>query len=230
MVKAAEPKIVSLGETHGYRLINSKFPPIDIFEQVISAEDFELAFLLQSLTNPRLKAEVGNLNLLPMDEIPWGIRGCSYAIGAFTHVNAQGSRFSDGSYGVLYIANDADTAIAEVSYHHNNYFSNVSGFKFERFVFRLLACQFSAPSCADITHISLDNPLYSPSSYSASQSLARELKNNHVEAIQYRSVRHTPGLCWGLFTPQHILDVLQSAHYEMVWDGQRISATAKLSK
>ena len=38
-------------------------------------------------------------------------------MAAFTHLNPQGSRFSDGSYGVFYCARKRDTAIAETQYH-----------------------------------------------------------------------------------------------------------------
>ena len=38
-------------------------------------------------------------------------------MAAFTHPNPQGSRFSDGSYGVFYCARKRDTAIAETRHH-----------------------------------------------------------------------------------------------------------------
>src|SRR5258705_221801 len=82
-----------------YRLVNSKFPPIALFDDVADADEFELLFEIQALTNPRLKNEVGQLELIARSEIPFGIAGCSYAIAPFTHVNPAGSRFSDGSFG-----------------------------------------------------------------------------------------------------------------------------------
>lgn len=36
---------------------------------------------------------------------------------AFTHLNPNGSRFSDGSYGVYYAAREQETAIYETVYH-----------------------------------------------------------------------------------------------------------------
>lgn len=221
--------LTSLQDTEGYRLINSKFPPIALFDQVASAEDFDLMYALQSLTNPRLRAEVGELSLLPKSEIPFGIRGCSYATGAFTHVNANGSRFSDGSYGVMYIGDEQETAIAEVAHHQENYFKNVEGLKFERFVFRMLACRFSADSCTDISLLPLTDAVYDKANYSASQSLGRAVKQSGIESIQYSSVRRPSGICWALFTPKNVKSVIQSAHYEMVWDGKSISSISKLS-
>ena len=88
----------------GYRLINSKFPPISLFDDVANEEEFEALYALQELTNPGIQNEIGNLNLISLKEIPFGINGCSYASAPFTHVNPDGSRFSDGMFGVLYIA------------------------------------------------------------------------------------------------------------------------------
>ncbi len=104
-----------------YRLVNSKFPPIALFDDVASDEEFDALYALQALTNPRLQNEVGNLNLIPRSEIPFGITGCAYATAPFTHVNPQGSRFADGAFGVLYLADSMDTAVAEVRHHQQAY-------------------------------------------------------------------------------------------------------------
>jgi hypothetical protein len=229
MVENSE--VIQLNDVQGYRLINSKFPPIDLFDDVASEAEFQAVFAVQSLTNSRLRAEAGDLSLLPKDQIPFGIRGCSYAVGAFTHVNTNGSRFSDGTYGVMYIADDVKTALAEVSHHQNKYFQNMlDKLKFERFVFRLLSCKFNANTCSDLTSKPLTDPIYHPDSYTESQAVGRRLRRDGIEAVQYRSVRNENGICWGLFTPKHVTEVLQSGHYEMVWDSIGIVATAKLSR
>jgi hypothetical protein len=108
-----------------YRLVNSKFPPIALFDDVADAADFEVLYQLQALTNPRLQNELGRLDLVPREQIPFGIPGCSYATAPFTHVNPAGSRFSNGSFGALYLADRMDTAIPEVRHHQERYWSNV---------------------------------------------------------------------------------------------------------
>lgn len=220
--------IIELGETQGYRLINSKYPPIHLFESVASAADFEILYELQALTNPRIAAEVGNLELLDISEIPFAIRGCSYASSPFTHVNILGSRFSDGSFGVMYIGDTVETALAEVEYHQNKYFQNVEGLKFDRFVFRVLHCEFASKVCADLSVLPVDDPVYDSENYDESQAIGRMLKCDQVDAVQYRSVRKKNGLCWGLFTPRFVKDVFQCSHYEMVYDGQNITSTLKI--
>ena len=50
-------------EVVGYRLVNSKFPPIGLFDDVASLDEFEALYALQALTNPRLRNEAGDLGL-----------------------------------------------------------------------------------------------------------------------------------------------------------------------
>jgi hypothetical protein len=64
---------------------------------------------LEQLTNPRVRDEVGDIALVPPEERVSG-PGASYVMAAFTHVNPKGSRFSDGSFGVYYVAAALETA------------------------------------------------------------------------------------------------------------------------
>jgi len=75
---------------------------------------------VQSLTNDRLREEVGELQLVPSQDRIAG-RGISYIMAAFTHLNPAGSQFSDGIYGVFYAAYTLDAAIAETRYHREQF-------------------------------------------------------------------------------------------------------------
>lgn len=217
-----------LAQTTGYRLINSKFPPIALFDDVADAEEFELLYKLQSLTNPRLQTEAGELNLVAPEHIPFGIPGCSFAVAPFTHINPNGSRFSDGLFGVLYIADRMETALAEVRYHQERYWGSVEGLNYERFVFRGLACRFRADEVCDATTLPLTHSIYHPNDYSDSRALGIALRTQGTAAVQYHSVRAEEAMCWGLFTPRPVQSIVQSAHFEFVWDGQAISSINKL--
>ncbi len=202
-----------------YRLVNSKFPPISLFEDVANAEDFEVLYQVQALTNPRILNEVGRLELIPRSEIPFGITGCSYATAPFTHVNQDGSRFSDGRFGVLYAADDMDTAVAEVSHHQTRYWSNVPELRFERFVFRGLSCKFTDEGMRDACGVAINDPIYSPDDYSSAQSLGFEAKRAVCTGLRYNSVRAPGHICWALLTPRVVTSIIQTAHFEMVWNG-----------
>ncbi|BBC42095.1 hypothetical protein PDPE_1-02936 [Photobacterium damselae subsp. piscicida] len=78
-------------EYKGHRLINTKYPPIALFDDVASPEEFEMLYAIQALTNPRLRDEVGDICLIDPAEIPFNcLRGRSYAVAPFTHINPKG--------------------------------------------------------------------------------------------------------------------------------------------
>ena len=206
-------------QVESYRLINSKFPPIALFDDVATVEEFEALYALQALTNPRLRNEVGDLGLLPVKDIPFRIRGCSYATAPFTHVNPNGSRFSDGSFGVLYVADSLNAAISEVKYHQQAYWEKVPSLHYERFVFRGLKCVFDEAGCRDATRLARTHAIYRPDDYQASRALGAALRNEAGVGLRYRSVRHAGATCWALMTPRQVIDIVQTTHLEMIWNG-----------
>lgn len=214
--------------SQAYRLVNSKFPPIALFDDVADASEFEILFQLQVLTNPRLQNETGRLELIPRGDIPFGKPGCSYATAPFTHVNPAGSRFSDGTYGVLYLADTMETALAEVHHHQNRYWSNVVGLSYERFVFRGLFCTFDEAGMLDATLVPMSDPIYDPDDYAAGNRIGRRIKNAGKPGLLYRSVRNPGHHCWALMTPKPVVSIVQAAHYEMIWNG-RISSISAIS-
>ncbi|MFT4926399.1 MAG: hypothetical protein ACI8WB_002497 [Phenylobacterium sp.] len=211
---------IALTNQLAWRLINSKFPPIDIFDDVADASEFTALFAIQQLTNPRLQNEVGNLALLPPAQIPFGITGCSYACAPFTHVNPDGSRFSDGSFGVLYLADEPETAVSEVLYHQQKYWQNVPDLAFDSIVMRGLKFSFSA----ELVDLSQDVTITHPDDYGAARITGARLLNEASEGIQYLSVRKPGATCWALMTPKNVHYAMQSSHYEFIYDGSQISS------
>ena len=47
------------------RLINSAYPPIDLFEDIADPADWRLLAQAEGKTNPRLAETIGNLDLIP---------------------------------------------------------------------------------------------------------------------------------------------------------------------
>jgi hypothetical protein len=215
-------------QVQAYRLVNSSFPPIALFDDVASADEFEVLYQIQALTNPRLQNEIGNLELIPRGEIPFGIAGCAYATAPFTHVNPAGSRFSDGKFGVLYLAASMETALAEVQYHQDQYWLNVRDLNYERFVFRGSSCTFVDHAMRDATSISMQDPIYDPVDYTHARCFGKAVKEAGCPGLRYNSVRMHGDYCWALMTPKPVSSVIQTAHYEMVWNGQ-ITSVNKIS-
>ncbi len=204
-----------------YRVISSRFPPIALFERVANAEDWDALYWLESLTNPRLRDEIGEIELVPGDDRVFG-PGSSVVMAAFTHLNPDGSRFADNTFGAFYAAASLDTSIAETRYHREAFLRATRQPPIEIDMRTYLA---------DITASFHDirgkrdrmAAIYDPDSYAASQKLARALKTAGSNGIVYDSVRHTGGLCLAVFRPRLVRNCRQGTHLRYVWDGERIS-------
>ncbi|MDY0921856.1 RES family NAD+ phosphorylase [Leclercia sp. CFBP8987] len=207
----------------GYRLLHTKYPAIYVFEDVATPEEFDVLYDIQKLTNPRLSQEVGNLDLLPREEWVLGIRGAHYAMAAFTHINPDGSRFSNGDFGVYYLGDSQETALAEVVYHCQRYWRNVPELKFERFEYRCLETELSSSSFVDITGLPDTHPWYHPTDYRESQQLGASLRVAGETGVTYRSVRHRDGICWALLTPKTITSIIQTSLHQIIWNKGMVS-------
>lgn len=202
-------------EVTAYRLINSKFPQINLFEDLAAEEEYDLIYRCQSLTNSRLLNELGILQLLDLDKMPEKIRGFNYAIGPFVHIN-KNTRFGVDK-GVLYLADTKETAIREVKYHQEKYYSRVPKMKFERLVMRMLKFKFkfNQKGISNGARAFKGTAILDKDSYAYSQAFAQDAQKYGAVGLKYPSVRNSGAVCWALFTPQPVTDVVQSNHYEM---------------
>ena len=123
----AEDFPVSRVEWNGAaRIIRSAFPPIDLFEDIADPADWPLLISAEQKTNPRIMLSIGKLDLVPTDRRAGG-PGASYLMAPFTHASLdRPSRFTDGSYGVLYVANGFETALFETIHHHARFMARTA--------------------------------------------------------------------------------------------------------
>ena len=108
------------------RIIRSIHPPIDLFEDIADPADWPLLISAEQKTNPRLMENIGNLDLVPKDRRVGGL-GATYLMAPFTHVSQdRPTRFSDGSYGVLYAGNSFEVALLETIHHHGRFMARTN--------------------------------------------------------------------------------------------------------
>ncbi len=93
-----------------WRIIPSRFPPIDLFERVAPPENWAVLAELETMTNERARMEAGAASLIRPDDRPTGARS-SLIVAPFTHPDPNGDRFSDGSFGIAYASPNLDTAL-----------------------------------------------------------------------------------------------------------------------
>jgi hypothetical protein len=204
-----------------YRTIPSRFPPINLFERVTDPADLETVLDIESMTNDRLRNEVGSLNLVPPEDRISG-PGTSPIMAAFTHLPPYGSRFTDGSFGVFYAGRTLETAIAETKYHREAFLRATSEPRIELDM-RVYAVDLDAV-LHDIRGMR-DTMLgiYDQTSYTASQALAIEIRNSGSSGVAYDSVRKPGGECVAIFKPRVLSNCRQERHLTYVWDGSSIS-------
>lgn len=204
-----------------YRIIPSRFPPINLFERVTDPADLETVLEIESMTNDRLRDEVGALNLVPPEDRISG-PGTSPIMAAFTHLPPYGSRFTDGSFGVFYAGRTLDTSIAETKHHREAFLRATSEPRIELDM-RVYAVDLDT-MLHDIRGMKdTMAEVYDLSSYAASQALAIEIRTSGSSGLAYDSVRNPNGECVAIFKPRVLSNCRQERHLTYVWDGSSIS-------
>ena len=217
-----------------YRLILLRYPVVGLYDAVADPADLDTVFAIEAIGNPRLRDEIGELHLVPRDERISG-PGATPVMAAFTHLNPEGSRFSDGSFGVYYAAHSLATAVAEVS-HHRGVFLRRTREPAIELDHRLITANveadlhdLSAPGTARPSRPAVDRAsspfaaALDPDDYSASRRLGRALRERGSSGIRYPSVRDASGECVGIFRPRALRHAKSSSHIALHWDGDRVS-------
>jgi hypothetical protein len=131
------------------------------------------------------------------------------------------SRFSDGSFGVLYAGLLFQTALHESVFWLTRFFTDSpmrAGAVATKVHLTFRAC---AP-VADIRVASGGiNSIYDGDDYTISRKCGAQLRGEKHNGLWYDSVRHTGGECLGLFVPRVVSNVRINDRIEFEWDGSR---------
>jgi hypothetical protein len=141
----------------------------------------------------------------------------------FTHVTAdRPSRFGRGRFGVLYAAQEFETALLETIHHHARFMAATNepaGWtsQFREIILdvvgRLHDLRGGHPDFA---------ALLDPHDYSEAQTLGGRLHASASEGIVYPSIRRAGGECVGLFYPDLASNPAQGRHLDYHWNGERV--------
>jgi len=202
------------------RVVPSRFPPIGLFERVADPADYDAVFAIESLTNSRLRDEVGELSLVPPGDRVSGA-GASWLMAPFTHIASTGGRFSTDSFGAYYCARTLETAVAETRYHRERFLRATREQAIELDM-RVIVARLDA-TLHDLRGLGAERPeLFSPTDYGASQTLAARLRAAGSWGIAWESVRHPGGECAAVLRPPALSSPRQAQHLAYVWDGEQI--------
>lgn len=217
------PPLTTLRQFDTCRLLPSRFADVEdsVLAPLADSDDhLHDLFDLDNATNARLRTQNGGATGINVDELVFGVPNFRIVNAAFTYAHPQGSRFNDGSRGAWYCAFDADTALAEVSFHKAVEYAEINRFDD--------SVQYQC-MLADVTatfHDIRNQPRYAaclaPASYIASQTLAERLLEGGSLGIIYPSVRREGGTNLACFRPAVVANVRKGAAYRLTWQGSPV--------
>lgn len=200
------------------RIVPTRHPSVLLFDRVADADDFDALYALEAMTNERVREEVGQVERVPRAQRVFG-PGSSPIMAAFTHVNTEGSRFSDGRHGVFYAARERATAVAETRHHHARFLAATRQ-PAMHLPMRLYAVAIDTRLHDLRPPGAADPALYDPDDYTVARAIGHRLHAAGSLGVAYRSVRHRGGQCVGLFSPRGASACLHAAVLLYAWDGE----------
>ena len=188
-----------------YRVIPARYPQVSLFERVSGPEHWDVLYAVESLTNLRLRDEVGDIRLVAPQDRVYG-DGASWIMAAFTHppVDGRGGRFNR-DFGIYYCSADEAVAVAESAYHRARFLreAHIEQFLLEM---RMLRALLGPVDLHDLRHLQGD-AIYDPDSYVEAQQLGHALRDAGSFGVHYRSVR-ADGECFGVMRPRALSDAV----------------------
>lgn len=200
-----------------FRIIPSVFPTINFFEDLVDKDEMEILWEIESLTNERIREEVGDIFMVPKEDRISG-PGSSVVMAAFTHIGKP-TRFSDGSFGIYYAAFSKETAIRETVFHREAFLRATQEEACE-LTMRLYEGKITKP-LHDIRDSSFQK-YHNPNHYKVSQAFGSKARSVKSWGLVYNSVRHKGGTCIAIFRPPAISIPKAVAHFRYVWNGEKI--------
>jgi hypothetical protein len=216
----AIPRLATLRQFDTCRLIPSRFADIeDSVLAPLSENDAHLAdlFELDNATNARLVGELGGAHGISVDELVFGVPNFRIINAAFTYPRPEGSRFNDGDRGAWYCAFDAQTALAEISFHKAVEYQEIGRFD-DTVNYQTMLADFTG-TFHDLRGAEEFVDCLDPASYIASQQLAIQLQREGAMGIIYPSVRLSGGTNLACFRPALVGNVRKGQVYRLTWRG-----------
>jgi hypothetical protein len=204
-----------------WRIIGSERAGENLFDRLgADADAAEALRDLADLTNPVMAGALEVYRGIPRADRFFGPNQ-GLVTAAFCILGTR-TRFSDGSFGVLYASGDEATATAETVYHGERRLL-AAGIGSVRLRMTVLSLDIAA------TAVDLRPPcpapagVYDPTDYGAGNRFGGLVRDLGGEAIAYASVRRRHGECATLFRPAGVRRCEPSHSLLYEWGGTRIT-------
>lgn len=190
-----------------YRLIPSRFPPVELYEPIAGEGDWEALKRVEALTNPRLH-NAGSM-LLPEDQ---GKIDQNWLVAPFAYPNSESSLHSDGSYGVCTVTEDLHSSLI-LAIKGREEFLRRTCEGATRLIMRVIKVPVRA-RLTDLRNHRYDDP--------AVKSIIKEQRDAKAHGVLLKGPKDDCGLAVILRPTAFVAPAVQAEHYCFIWNGERI--------
>ncbi len=220
---------LSLGVVHRRwtRLVRVNSDHRPLTEMFSNPEDREAAREVRAIADDILAASTRPEGE-PEQQPPTRPSGAAVRMAPFAALG-QPSRFSDGTYGILYGGLDRETAIAETVFHSERHLraTDEAPIEFDMqsyvgFIVKPLE-DLRGAAFAHLHQPSLDT-------WPICQAYGRERRRAGAWGLLYPSARHQGGECIGVFRPSAVSIPTRDTLYRYCWNGATVYRVLTISE
>lgn len=212
------PENASLVKWSGeaFRLIPSRFPPVNVYEGVIASDRHDEIVAVENITNPRLRS-LSRLQQSAQIDSDADPRLQNWNLAPFAYGNPDGTTFFGEDRPCLELSFERQTALA-VSVAKRESFMQNTGEAPIGLDMRMLCTPVSGTfwDLRDVEQppVGLDEELR--------RKIGARMPEG-AEGILYRPLERPTGTCIAIVTGDVLQRSQQTVHFRYVWDGKRIS-------
>ena len=196
-----------------WRIIPSRFPPVDIYRRIAPPDDWPAIIEIETLTNPRVRELQEDLGLIRPEDKVGGARQ-NWNMAPFTYPDPEGSRFSDGSFGVSVQTEEFATALCELIRRREAFLHRTKEGPIRldmRVLKTSLAGEFDdARNWKGVKDLE------------KCRELGAQRRSAGSNGILYYSDARPVGECIAVLRPRVLGNSVQERHLNYVWNGDRI--------
>jgi hypothetical protein len=214
------------------RLVASARLRDPVLLQLVQASQLADLAEIEGATSGRLMHKARGGERLGADELVAGLPHAAFVNAAFTYWRPRElNRFNGPGRGAWYAALDAETCVAEVSFHVTRELERVSDFRATVDYAQMLAS--FAGDFADVRELKPRPACLHPDpeiGYPAGNRLAEAARGRGLNGIVYPCVRHPPATCLVALWPTVVQSVAQGSMLRLVWSGSRVPAVSQITQ
>lgn len=209
---AGNPSVVAW-KGDAFRLIPSRFPPVDIYEEVVANDRVAALVEIENLTNPRLRSaqRLMTASLGIAQDSP---RLQNWNHAPFAYSNPEGSRFFPPERPSLELADTRQTALA-VSVARREFFLSRTSEPAIGLDMRMLKTPVDG-RFLDLRDI--DPATDKDARWALGAGLAEE-----VDGILYRPPERPSATCVAVRSASALQRSIQTVHYRYLWNGSKVT-------